>query len=393
MFEEEYSRFPDDAEMQREFESQKPILESRREELFNKIDNEPDDVKIVSGFFSNSDLVEELRSSANLTIDHISSSHGVTPEALDSYYKFSKFKYECGMYNDAEEMLGNYLSVNQSQISCILSARWGRLACRILGAKWDLASQDLAAIKDAIDIRNVTPSDLLRQRAWLLHWALFVHINQRDGVDALVDFFSEKVYLQTLENLCPWLLRYYTAFVVLSPSRRRTILRDIVLEIQSMAYQYSDPMTQFLTALYIDFDFIETHKKLLECQALMKNDFFLQIYTEKFMHEARMLLFEVYCTINSRLDLTTLSNQLDMSSDEVERWIVEIVVSSSGGTNLDAKIDSVAKEALISPPNRAAYQQIIDRTKDITIRSAALINNMAGLLQDQAGFIHAYQSL
>jgi hypothetical protein len=37
------------------------------------------------------------------------------------------------MYNDAEEMIGNFLSVTQSQSPAVIGARWGRLACRILG--------------------------------------------------------------------------------------------------------------------------------------------------------------------------------------------------------------------------------------------------------------------
>jgi hypothetical protein len=44
--------------------------------------------------------------------------------------------------------------------------------------------------------------------------------------------------------------------------------------------------------------------KLLECQQLVKNDFFLQKFEEKFMHEARMLICEMYCTINRKVDLS-----------------------------------------------------------------------------------------
>lgn len=390
LIEDEYNRFPDDAEMQTEFNLQKSKLESSREELFNKIDNEPDDVKLVAAFFAKSEVIEELRSSSSFNTDALYNIHGISLEALETYYRFSKFKYECGIYNDAEDMLGNFLSVVQpGQSSSVLGARWGRLACRILSAKWDLAAQDLAAIKEAIDIRNVTAVDQLKQRAWLLHWALFVHINQRDGVDNLADFFSEKSYLQTVENLCPWLLRYYAAFVVLSPSRRRVLLRDVLAEIQNMAYLYSDPMTQFLSLIFTEFDFNEAQKKLAECQLLMKNDFFLQIYSEKFMYEARLLICEVYCTINRRVDLVMLSEQLHMSVEEAERWMVEIVVNATTGITVDAKIDSAGKQALIAPPNRAAYQSIVEKTRELTSRTGGLVGNLGTLLHEQNGFIKA----
>jgi len=180
----------------------------------------------------------------------------------------------------------------------VLGALWGRLACRIVQAKWDLSLTDLEKVKEAIEGRHIAPTDQLRQRAWLLHWGLLVYINQREGADALTDFFSERAYLQTLENLCPWLLRYYTAFVVLSKSKRRTMLRDLLQEIQSMEYQYSDPITEFLASLFKLFDFDEAQVKLMECQELIKNDFFLQIYAESFMKEARLLICEMYCSIN-----------------------------------------------------------------------------------------------
>lgn len=383
--EEEYQRFPDDPELQAEFQRQQPLLEARREKLFEQIDNEPEEYKLVKSFFDKTELIEELKRAtpSNLTTEYLSASEGITPEALESYYKFGKFKYECGMYDDAEEMLGNFLSVIQPQSSSVLGARWGRLACRILGAKWDLALHDLAAVKEAIEIRNVTPMDQIRQRAWLLHWALFVHINQRDGVDALADFFSEKVYLQTLENLCPWLMRYYTAFVVLSPSRRQKLLRDVLQGIQAMAYQYSDPMTEFLYSLFNQFDFDEAQQKLQECQALMKNDFFLQIYADKFMYEARVLICEMFCTINKRVDLVMLADKLQMSEEEVEKWMVDMVRNGTVGATADAKIDSSAKQVIMAPPSRVAHQTVVEKTRDLTARSGMLSNNLSTLLQDQ----------
>jgi len=78
------------------------------------------------------------------------------------------------------------------------------------------------------------------------------------------------------------------------------MLRDLLNEISCMSYQYSDPITLFLESLFEQFDFDEAQNKLKECQELVKNDFFLQIYAEKFMHEARMLICEMYCTIKQK---------------------------------------------------------------------------------------------
>lgn len=289
------------------------------------------------------------------------------------------------MYADAEAMLSNYLLVQQSPSSSVTGALWGRLACHILQAKWDQALSNVASVKESIEVRNISPMDQLRQRAWLLHWGLFVH---RD-FDALADFFSERSYLQTLENLCPWLLRYYAAFVVLSPSRRKTMLRDVLNEIQNMSYQYSDPITEFLLSLYTEFDFDEAQLKLNECQALMKHDFFLQAHADKFMHEARQLICEMYCTINHHVDLVFLSEKLQLSEEEAERWMVDMVRSATSGPTHDAKIDSACKKVIMSTPSRVAHSTVMEKSKELTVRSTILNQNLTSILHDQQHLIKA----
>ena len=110
-------------------------------------------------FFEDAALISELKAGSNLNLDYVAANHSITTEALDAYYKFAKFKYECGIYSDAEDMLGNYLSLTQSNTPGALGALWGRLACRILQAKWSDSNLDLVAVKDAIEIRNITPID------------------------------------------------------------------------------------------------------------------------------------------------------------------------------------------------------------------------------------------
>lgn len=388
LVEDEYQRFPDDAELQAEYAVQKPLLVERMNKSFDLIDNEPAEVKAVTAFFAQKDLISELIAKNGLTLDNISSKYQITAEVLDAYYKFSKFKYECGMYKEVEEMLCNFLAIQQpAGTASYVGALWGRLSCHILLAKWGDTVSDLQAVKEAIDVRNASHINQLKQRAWLLHWGLFILLSQRDGAEALADLFAEKPYLQAVENLCPWLLRYYTAAVILSPSRRRTNLRDLLKEIKAMSYQYSDPMTQFLDSLFDQFDFDEAQIKLKECQQLVKNDFFLQKFADKFMHEARMLICEMYCTINRNVDLTMLAEKLQLTDEEAERWMVDIVRGSTQGPTVDAKIDSSGRQVLMAPPERSAYKQVIDTTRELTTRSAILGANLENLVKDQGMYI------
>jgi polyhydroxyalkanoate synthesis regulator phasin len=67
--------------------------------------------------------------------------------------------------------------------------------------------------------------------------------------------------------------------------------------------------------------------------------------SDKFMHEARVMICEMYCTINRRVDLQMLAEKLQMTEEEAEKWMVEMVRNSAAGSNTaDAKIDSSAKQ-------------------------------------------------
>jgi translation initiation factor 3 subunit E len=386
LVEDEYQRLPEDIELAQEFSSRRPALEQRKEALFAQIDNESATVQRVTAFFSNEELISTLRTSGDLNTETLAAQFSIGGSDLEEYLKFSKFKYECGMYGDAEVMLSNFLSVAQAGgTKSLLSALWGRLACRIVQANWDSSREDLKAVKLALEGKSASSADQLKQRAWLLHWALFVHLNQRDGMDALVDLLTDKAYLSTVENLCPWMLRYFVVAAVLSP-RRRSLLRELLAEIMLESYQYSDPLTQFVESLFDQFDFNLAQQKLKECRAVMKNDFFLCIFADKFVDEARALICELYCTINKRVDLALLATKLELSEDEAERWMVSMVRTATGGAALDARIDSAGKQVVMSSPGRSAHQQVIDKARDLTVRCAMLGSNMEAILQEQ----HAY---
>jgi translation initiation factor 3 subunit E len=388
----EYERPECSAEIKAVFKAEKAAIDKRKEDIFAVLDNEPEVVKEVGAFFANKELVFELKSSGGLNVEKLAADHGITNDKLTAYYKNGKFKYDCGMYDQAEEMLTSYLTVQQTPANIRLGALWGRLACRILQAKWDETMGDFLAIKEAIE-RNVTvPLDQIRLRAWLMHWGLFVHCNRQDGVDSLTDLFSDRAYQQTMENLCPWMLRYYTMAVILSPGRRGgSMLRSILEEIRSLGYLYSDPITQFLQSLYTQFDFDEAQKRLVECQELLKNDFFLQKFGDRFTHEARVLICEMYCTINRRVDLSMLSEKLQLTEEEAEKWMVQMVRGSASNTSsaIDAKINSSDKQVIMAAYSKTTQQQVADRTNDLNQRAVQLAASLDSVMKDSKAFIRA----
>lgn len=403
--EDEYKNFSEDSAERAEYESKKEYLQQRTDAIFKIIDNPSPEVLKVSEFFKNDSVVADLKSADKLNLETLSTKYNISSDDLALYFQNAKFHYECGTYAEAGTMISNYLLVSQPTSPTTVSALWGRLACHIVQGFWEPSKDDLRALKEVIEVRNTTPMEQLRQRAWILHWSLFVHFTQRDSFDSFLEFACDRVYTQTIQNMCPWLLRYFVVAALLS-SRRKAILKDILNDIKNTAYLYSDPILSFVSTLYLEFDIDATQQKLKESLLIMKNDFFLCLHADKFADMAKMLMCEMYCTLYARVELKALADKLEVCEDDAEKWMVSMVQNNgvstvttneeSDGTGavtgvstvlssmvLDARIDSSKQQVIIAPPAQNVYQQVVDRTRDLTARSTMLHTNMNTLLQEQ----------
>jgi translation initiation factor 3 subunit E len=186
-------------------------------------------------------------------------------------------------------------------------------------------------------------------------------------------FFSP-AYINTIQSFCPWILRYLIAAVITSRGRGRANpnfqkqLRELVRVVKQEDYEYHDPVTRFLLATYVTFDFEEAQRCLSECETLLKCDFFLHGMCDEFVDAARHLITEAYCRIHQRIDIHDLAKRLNFSEQEGERWIVNLIRD----TRLDAKIDYKSGTVVMNPPPQSVYQQVIERTKGLGFRSQVL---------------------
>jgi len=77
-------------------------------------------------------------------------------------------------------------------------------------------------------------------------------------------------YLNALQTTAQHLLRYLAAAVVVN-KRRRNAMKDLIRVIEQEAYEYSDPITQFLECLFVRYDFegaqVRSHASAIECAA------------------------------------------------------------------------------------------------------------------------------
>jgi translation initiation factor 3 subunit E len=315
--------------------------------------------------------VQALRNDHQFTLPHLEQNFNIKENHVDSLYKLAKLQYECGQYNEALKFLAVVRDLTKDQERA-LSALWGQLASEILMDSMDQASKSLAQLKEVIESKSfMSPLKQLQQRTWLLHWSLFVFFKHQPSRTGIVDLCFHDKYMNAIQTTCPYILRYLAAAVVIN-KKKRNYLKELVRVIDQESYRFQDPVTQFLEALYVNFDFEAAEQKLKSCEKALANDYFLQPYKDEFVENARLFIFETYCKIHNTIDIKMLSEKLSLSGEEGERWIVNLIRNA----RLDAKIDSAQDQVILGGQAPSAYQQLIDKTKGLSLRSIVLSNNI-----------------
>lgn len=352
-------------------------LVDRREQVLAVLQALQDVAGPILQVIGNEELFNELRASNKFTLEHLADNFGVTAEVLDAAYDYGRFQFDCGCYDDASMLMTVYRQLmNGSNPEREFFALWGKFACDILTYNWEMAVEDINALKDAIDAtgRNVmlNPLQQLQQRSWLIHWSLFVFFNHENGRNGITDMLFQEKYLNTIQTNCPHILRYLTTAVITN-KRRRNVLKDLVKVIQQETYNYSDPITEFVQCLYVNFDFEGAQGMLQKCEDTIKQDFFLAGTLDDFLEDARKTIFETYCRIHQVIDIAMLANKLNMERDNAEKWVVNLIRNA----RMDAKIDSQANQVIMGVTVPSVYDQVVESTKGLLIRGNVLGQNIS----------------
>ncbi|RXM27353.1 Eukaryotic translation initiation factor 3 subunit E-B [Acipenser ruthenus] len=286
--------------------------------------------------FEDPETTRQMQSTRDgrMLFDYLAEKHAFRQEYLDTLYRYAKFQYECGNYSGAAEYLYFF---------------------RVLSVS--------------------SPLQSLQQRTWLIHWSLFVFFNHPKGRDNIIELFLyQPQYLNAIQTMCPHILRYLTTAVITNKDvrKRRQVLKDLVKVIQQESYTYKDPITEFVECLYVNFDFDSAQKKLRECESVLVNDFFLVACLEDFIENARLFIFETFCRIHQCISISMLADKLNMTPEEAERWIVNLIRNA----RLDAKIDSKLGHVVMGNNAVSPYQQVIEKTKSLSFRSQMLAMNI-----------------
>ncbi|KAI3725804.1 hypothetical protein L1987_65598 [Smallanthus sonchifolius] len=341
-------------------------------------------------FLQNPNAVQELRADKQYNLQMLNERYQIGPEQIEALYQYAKFQFECGNYSGAADYLYQYraLCTNAERS---LSALWGKLAAEILMQNWDIALEELNRLKEIIDSKNFASSlNQVQSRIWLMHWSLFIFFNHDNGRTQIIDLFNQDKYLNAIQTNAPHLLRYLaTAFIV--NKKRRPQFKEFIKVIQQEQNSFSDPITEFLACVYVNFDFDGAQKKMKECEDVILNDPFLgkQVeesnYTvvplkDEFLENARLFIFETYCRIHERIGMGVLAEKLNLNYEDAERWILNLIRTSK----LDAKIDTQTGTVVMEPNHPNVYEQLIDHTKGLSGRTYKLVTQLMEHSQAQA---------
>ncbi|KAB8627218.1 hypothetical protein FH972_026051 [Carpinus fangiana] len=363
------------SEVPAEYNKKRDAAIARREDLEQQTQK-------LTDLLANADVTTNLRSDKVANFNYLKDEHGVTLEDVEKLYDFGQFLYSVGDYESAADLLFQFRLLSTDNDKTGL-ATWGKLACEILHANWESAMDEIQKVRESIDTRLFNkPLEQLHHRTWLLHWSLFPFFHDDAAREQLIDLFFTPAYINTIQTACPWILRYLAAAVISGRTNRsggkanmtgggsqyQKQLKDLIRIVRQEGYEYRDPVTEFIRALYIDFDFEEAQRKLTEADEVLRGDFFLLSSAEPFVEAARHLISESYCKIHQRIDIKDLSTRLGLSQDEGEKWIVNLIRD----TRVDAKIDYKEGTVVMNHPPQSVYQQVIERTKGGFFRTQVL---------------------
>ncbi|EPS40142.1 hypothetical protein H072_6091 [Dactylellina haptotyla CBS 200.50] len=350
----------------------------KREKATQEWNKLQDETVTITGLLENPDVISNFRSDKVQNLQFLKDTHGVTDDMIDALLRYGQGAYSRGSYAPASDILYSFriLSTDGDKVN---QATWGKLACEILTVNWEGAMEEIQKIKENIDTKAfVSPTSQLQQRTWLIHWALFPLFNHEAARDTILEMFFSPNFINTIQTSCPWILRYLAAAVITSKNRnaggsraaavQQKQFKELVRVVKQELYEYSDPITEFIAALHLDFDFEEAQKKLGEADAVLRSDFFLLGSADGFIESARHLISEAYCRIHQRIDIKDLSQRLNLSQDEGEKWIVNLIRD----TRVDAKIDYKNGTVIMNHPPQSVYQQVIEKTKGGFFRTQVL---------------------
>jgi len=356
-------------------------LDDRREQVIEDLGSDRNRVLTFLQILEDEDKVKKL--AGMKTISELCLAFELDNDVIHHVLHYSKLQYDCGNYQFTANLMkpiGALLQDSEAlsttrQASC----KWGVLSCNLLLQEFKEASNVIAELDEFLENSRLSKKEMLMQRTWLLHWTLFAVFRDDKPDPKLSDILLNDKSLIIVSLAAPHLFRYVGSLLILQKWLKPRI-KDIVRTMQQEAASYSDPITRFLLALYNDIDFDQAQAELQKCEQVCKSDYFLAAHWPEFEENARLLIFEAYCRIHQCINIGMIASKLNMKEEEAELWIVKLIQSAK----LDARIDSEKSRVVMSKAPPSVYQQVIEKTKNLSFRSTMLLSNLESSEKDRA---------
>ncbi|KAF5901270.1 Eukaryotic translation initiation factor 3 subunit E, partial [Clarias magur] len=68
------------------------------------------------------------------------------------------------------------------------------------------------------------------------------------------------------------------------------------------------------------------------------SDFFVVACLEDFIANAHLFIFETFCRLHQSISISMLADKLNMTPEEAERWIVNLIRNARLDTKIDSKL-------------------------------------------------------
>lgn len=300
-------------------------------------------IDALSATLRSEDLV---KSGANP--DQVKAASSFSIEASDSE-EYAQYLYRRGEWAQSKEV-----AQKLPQTERLL---WGQLAISILEKNSSEAVSFFSKLDEQIDRPDALSQ--LTTRAWLAHWSLFVFLvlGDESGPEKLADLLLQSPYMSTVQAVCPWILRYLVVAVLVSPTTSRynnRRIKELVRVTQQELYEFSDPVIDFVQALFVNYEFDGVSQKLELALQVLENDYFAAAYGPKLRETAYTLATDLLLRIHDKLPIDTLVDVLgiDASSDFVQRFV-------------QARQDVIQTGSLLqqSHPRPTIHQVVAEKTK------------------------------
>ncbi|CAI7720852.1 eukaryotic translation initiation factor 3, subunit 6 [Plasmodium vivax India VII] len=241
--------------------------------------------------------------------------------------------------------------------------------------------ETIVKLSQVLNKDKVGRSEIILQRSWLIHWSLILIFHffmyliyvksiypKNNSFSMLQDWFIDEKNLSIINLICPHIIRYYCVYAIFYRNRKDHF--ELILNtLNLLKPKYTDPFTSLLISIFTEYDFNMAQTCIAQLGSICEKDIFLFKLKPFIEEQSRYIIFETYCRIHKSINIDMIANKVNLPRDDAEKWVVNLIRNAK----LDAKIDSEKNCIEISTTLPNLYQQVIDKTQNLTMRSNFLV--------------------